>query len=48
MNKTQFCMKRCRDKLKSEKKQIQLNKSNVKKEWIKKQKKSKIKKLNKI
>ena len=34
-NKTQFAMKRYRDEITGEKKQIQLNKKNVEKEWEK-------------
>ena len=35
MHKTQFALKRHRDKIKAEKKQIQLNKRNFKKDWKK-------------
>ena len=36
MNKILFAMKRYKDKMETEKKQIQTNKENVKKEWNKK------------
>ena len=38
MDKTQSAMKRYRDEITGEKKQIQLNKKNVEKEWKKTEK----------
>ena len=43
MNETQFAMKKYRAKMKTEKKQIQLNKKMSKNKGIKKQKKKTIK-----
>ena len=39
-NKTHFSMKRYRDKIKAEKKEIQLNEKNVEEEWNEKKTKN--------